>query len=173
MLVEGSKNKMASSSQSTSTEIESMVRGYHVYKDIWDAAEDELLDCRREPFNSYNPFAVSVIRNGTAVGHIPKKISFVPFLHHSYRMAGEKRYVRDLPQGGLEIPCVLTFTGNSPLVDKTSHLLKEVIKSEGKAEQNIKQTSDSNPPSKVDDVGEWIKVGQESLKMSERRLVRQ
>ena len=67
-----------------------------------------------------------------------------------------------------------TFTGSSPLVDKTNNLLKEVIKSVGKAEQNIKQTSDSNPPTKkakVDDVGEWIKVGQESLKMSERHLV--
>ena len=25
---------------------ESMVRGYHVYKDIWDAVEEQILDCQ-------------------------------------------------------------------------------------------------------------------------------
>ena len=28
--------------------LSSMVRGYHVYKDIWDADEGEILDCVRD-----------------------------------------------------------------------------------------------------------------------------
>ena len=29
--------------------IESMIRGYHVYKDIWNDPDDEVLECKREP----------------------------------------------------------------------------------------------------------------------------
>uniref|UniRef100_A0A1X7U9Q0 Uncharacterized protein n=1 Tax=Amphimedon queenslandica TaxID=400682 RepID=A0A1X7U9Q0_AMPQE len=35
-----------------------------------------------------------------------------------------KRYSRDLPQGGLEIPCILGFTGD---VDKT-HKVEKILK---------------------------------------------
>ena len=62
--------------------VEAMVRGYHVYKDIWTAVE---LICWREPFNTADPFAVAVVKNGTAVGHVPRKISCVCLLfewHH-------------------------------------------------------------------------------------------
>ena len=88
--------------------------------------------------------------------------------------SGGRRYSRDLPQGGLEIPCVLTFTGSSPLVDKTEKLLKEVITLAGKTDKENKQPSsaDTNPPNKkakVDD--EWIRVGRVCLKMSERCVV--
>ena len=34
-----------------------------------------------------------------------------------------RKYSRDLPQGGLEIPCVLTLRGTKDLVDKAVKLL--------------------------------------------------
>ena len=40
--------------------LSSMVRGYHVYKDIWDADEGEILDCVRETTNHHDLYAVAV-----------------------------------------------------------------------------------------------------------------
>lgn len=39
--------------------VESAFTGYHVYKEVWDVAEEELL-CRRETGNPNDLYAVSV-----------------------------------------------------------------------------------------------------------------
>ena len=54
---------------------ESCVRGYHVYKDIWEASAGEELPCQRENGNHADPFAVAIVQSGVTVGHIPRKIS--------------------------------------------------------------------------------------------------
>ena len=61
---------------------ETVVRGYRVYKEIWEATIDgvELL-CKREIGNAHNPFAIAIkkitpMRNVT-VGHTPRVISSV------------------------------------------------------------------------------------------------
>ena len=56
-------------------EMESCVRGYHVYKDLWDASIGEDILCEREPFNNADRYAVAVLKDDTVVGHIPRKIS--------------------------------------------------------------------------------------------------
>ena len=66
--------------------VEAMIRGYHVYKDIWNAVVNEELQCQREPFNSSDSFAVAVVRGGTIVGHVPRKISSVCSLFFLERM---------------------------------------------------------------------------------------
>ena len=48
--------------------IEAMVRGYHVYKEIWCAAVGKELSCMREVENYRDPFAVAVVRSGVIVG---------------------------------------------------------------------------------------------------------
>ena len=45
--------------------VEAMVRGYHIYSDIWTAVVNEELHCRREPFSAANPFAVAVVKEDT------------------------------------------------------------------------------------------------------------
>ena len=40
--------------------IELCVRGYHVYKDIWEAAIGELLPCERETRNTKDRYAIAV-----------------------------------------------------------------------------------------------------------------
>ena len=40
--------------------IDSMVRGYNVYKDVWNATLDEELPCEREMDNTADRFAVAV-----------------------------------------------------------------------------------------------------------------
>ena len=58
-------------------EFESMVRGYHVYKDIWDAVIGQTLPCLIESGNESDPYAVAVKEGSTIVGHVPRAISAV------------------------------------------------------------------------------------------------
>ena len=94
-----------------------LVRGYHKYKDIWVAVVGEELSCRREPTNREDHFAVAAVKDSNIVGHVPRKISSTIcslFLRQSgsiiCRVTGNRQYSSDLPQGGLEVPCVLTFS---------------------------------------------------------------
>ena len=60
--------------------VEAMVRGYHVYKDIWLLFNlGEELPCQHEGGNRADPFAVAVVRWEAIVGHVPKKISVYTF----------------------------------------------------------------------------------------------
>ena len=68
-----------------SFEIEAMVRGYHIYKDVWSAVIDEEFPCKREDGNR---FAVSVCNGDIVIGHVPRKISTVCSL---YRIAQKFR----------------------------------------------------------------------------------
>ena len=86
------------------------VRGYHVYKDVWDASVGEDLKCQRELSNPKDRYAIVVLRDGTIVGHLPEKISLPCSLFVRRggttlcRVTGRRRYTADLLQGGLEIP---------------------------------------------------------------------
>ena len=53
------------------------VRGYHVYKDVWAATVGEVLACRREPSNASDRYAIAVLKRGSIIGHLPRKISKV------------------------------------------------------------------------------------------------
>ena len=101
--------------------IESMIQGYHVYKDIWNDPDcDEVHECKREPGNSSDPYTVAELKEitgaDTVAGHVPRSISSICsiFLRRggsiASRVNGYRRYSSDLPQGGLEIPCVLIFS---------------------------------------------------------------
>ncbi len=77
---------------------------------------EEVLDCQRETTNSKDGYAVAVIKDGTIIGHVPRRISKLCLLF--LRRGGtiqctvksRRRYSADLPQGGLEISCTLIFT---------------------------------------------------------------
>ena len=113
-------------------EIETCVRGHHVYKSIWSPTTGEELDCRREPSNAEDPYAVAVVRRSTVVGHVPRKISAACslFLRREgtirCRITASRRFSDDLPQGGLEVPCILIFRGESKDVAKMRKLLVPV-----------------------------------------------
>lgn len=100
--------------------------GYHVYEEVWDAVVDETLVCERKTDNEKDRYAVAVKRRGRVVGHLPCKFSL--FLKRggliSCTVTGKRRYSVDLPQGGLEIPCLVTFIGKKELMDKLFHNLK-------------------------------------------------
>ena len=85
---------------------DSVVRGYYVYNDVWEASHGELLNCERETGNTC-PFAVCVKKHDDIVDHVPRKISAICslFLRHGGRIqcevTGTRQYSRDNPQGGL------------------------------------------------------------------------
>ena len=97
-----------------------MICGYHEYMHIWESPSptDHLL-CQREIRNPHDIHAVAVKGNivgTTTVGHVPKKISAICsiFIRRGGTINcivdGVRRFSTDLPQGGLEIPCILNFT---------------------------------------------------------------
>ena len=53
------------------------VRGYHIYKHIWEAVVGETVECQREPCNMKDRYAVAVIKDGVIIGHLPRKVSRV------------------------------------------------------------------------------------------------
>ena len=95
--------------------LHSCSHGFHEYQAIWSPAFDEELDCSRELDNPNDPYAVSVLKRTQVVGHMPCKISKMctTFLRNSgiitCTVTVNRRYSHDLPQGGMEIPCVLNF----------------------------------------------------------------
>ena len=82
---------------------DSMVRGYHIYQDVWTPVVGE--------DNTEDRYAVVVMKDGVTVGHLLRRISTLSSLF--IRRGGIIRcsVTRDLAQGGMEIPCQLTFIG--------------------------------------------------------------
>ena len=115
--------------------ISSAVRGFHVYKAIWEnPAPGEELGCRREVGNSHDPLSVAVIKQiheeDTIIGHIPRRISALcnAFIRRGGTIQctvdGSRRYSADLPQGGLEVPCKLLFQiSTEELCKKTERMV--------------------------------------------------
>ena len=66
--------------------IKTVVQGYHIYKEIWNAAIDGTeLPCRREIVNSHDPFTIAIkkaaLTGNVTIGHTPRVIhQFVRFL---------------------------------------------------------------------------------------------
>ena len=57
-------------------EIDSCVRGFHVYKESWAPSLGDEHECQRERGNSEDPYAVAVMhRRLGVVGHVPRLIS--------------------------------------------------------------------------------------------------
>ena len=100
------------------------IRGYHVYGTVWNSTIGEFLYCERDRDNARDRYCVAVKKSDIVVGHLPRKISRMCslFLGRGGNIhcvvTGVRRYSRDLPQGGLEIPCRIIFTGEPKDIKK-------------------------------------------------------
>ena len=89
--------------------LESCIRGYHIYKDIWTSTVGEHLDCIREIDNPEDPYTVAVVKafENTTIGQLPRKISaaYTLFLRTngitSYTVTGNRRYSAVFHKEGL------------------------------------------------------------------------
>ena len=103
---------------------DSVIRGHHVYKRVWEPFIGETLQVSREEDNIHDRWAVSVVLNGNIVGHVPREISrpFWHFLLHdgeiSCEVTGPRRY-----GNGLEVPCKYRCAGRRKLITKLKLLL--------------------------------------------------
>lgn len=109
---------------------EAAVRGYHVYKNIWNPCVGEEFPAKRERGNANGRYAVCVKKDGRIVGHLPQELSKVAwhFLKRGGAIVVEvcgRRRCSPLEQGGLEIPCFIKFTGKEKLVENLRTLLKK------------------------------------------------
>ena len=88
-------------SASASFIIDTAIRGYHVYKDIWpNLIDKEQLTCERKVGNSHDPLAVAIKklidRSNVIVGHAPRCIS--PLCSVCIRRGGSITCVVDGPR---------------------------------------------------------------------------
>jgi len=95
--------------------VDSCVRGYHYYQNVWDPFLGELLPCLREDGNTHDRYVVAISKSSRVVGHVLRRrggaIACI--------VMGTRRYSNDLPQGGMEIPCQLKFSaGNAKSLQK-------------------------------------------------------
>lgn len=47
--------------------VETVIRGYHVYKEIWTTTLGKVLTCRQETDNFHDRFAVAVLKGSVVV----------------------------------------------------------------------------------------------------------
>ena len=113
-------------------EVSSVIRGHHVYKHNWSPFNGEELTCLREEDSDKDRYAVAVTKSGSGVvGHVPRRISAACALFLQKggsiccTVTGARKYSTDLPQGGLEVPCYLTFKGDCKLIAKLKKLLEK------------------------------------------------
>ena len=84
---------------------DSCIRGYNMYKDLWNATPGKGLTCVRERGNRNDVFAVAVQSDGNIVGHIPRQILCICMFFICRGVVlngfitGLRWYSRDLPQG--------------------------------------------------------------------------
>ena len=57
--------------------MECVIRRYNIYKATWAAAIWEELVCTREATNAANRYTITVMKEETIIGHLPRKISKV------------------------------------------------------------------------------------------------
>ena len=96
-------------------ETATVIRGYHVYKEIWTAPLGEILFCQRETDNRHDRFVVAIVKDSEVVGHVRREILSICSIFLlsetiTCEVTGSRQYSYNLEQGGMDIPCKLKFT---------------------------------------------------------------
>ena len=109
----------------------SVVRGFHVYKDVWSPVVNAKHSTQQEHGNTEDQYAVAVMNGGIVVGHVPRELSQTCWFfiarggEISCKVTG-RRQRSALMQGGMEIPCIYTLRGKKKLVDKLKIIIKNM-----------------------------------------------
>ena len=119
----------------TTLDLETFIKGHHVYKVIWTPKQGEQLDVLMEPDNRMGKFAVCVKINEKIVGHLKKgtsggfaKTIFYFMRSDAYSSAWAKVTGKRCNLGdgvGMQVPCKLSLSGQPKFV---SVLRKELMK---------------------------------------------
>ena len=119
----------------TTLDLETFIKGHHVYKDIWTPKQGEQLDVLMETDNWMNKFAVCVKINEKIVEHLKTGTSgrfakpiFYFLCSDAYSSAWAKVTGKRCNLGdgeGMQVPCKLSLSGQPKFV---SLLRKELMK---------------------------------------------
>ena len=73
--------------------VESVVRGYHGYKDDWSHSVGDDFELEKEELNRHDRYTVAIKVSGDIVGHVPRKFSKIVyyFIKNGGRVTGEVR----------------------------------------------------------------------------------
>ena len=119
----------------TTLDLETFIKGHHVYKAIWTPKQGEQLDVLMEPDNRMDNFAVCVKINKKIVGHLRKGTSgrFAKTIFYFLRIdayssawakvTGKRCNLHDGER--MPVPCKLSLFGQPKFV---SLLRKELVK---------------------------------------------
>ena len=118
-------------------EVECCVRGHHVYGSNLDAKTgSKLKPCHEKRPSALveNIYGMALKFNGTTVGHVPKFLSKITYFFLKLggdlvvKITGQRRYSRDLDQGGMELPDTYIFTStDAKMHSKLEILVKEAM----------------------------------------------
>ena len=102
----------------------------------WTPKNGEILKARREPENEYDKYAVTVERYGDVVRHLSKgrSIRFAKTVSYFLRASNENccrvevtsKRVNLGDEEGLQIPCILHFSGEPKFVSKLKDILPQL-----------------------------------------------
>ena len=103
----------------------------------WTSKNGEIFKARPEPENEYDKYAVAVERWGDVIGHLPKRMSARFAKPVSYflcasnenccRVEVTDKRVNLGDVEGLQIPCVLHFSGEAKFVSKLKDILPQLM----------------------------------------------
>ena len=118
-------------------DLKTHIKGYHAYMTKWTPKNGEILKARPEPENEYDKYVVAVERCGNVVGHLSKGRSahFAKTVSYFLRESNEnccRVEVTDkrvnLGDGeGLQIPCIIYFSGEAKFVSKLKDILSQLM----------------------------------------------
>ena len=108
-------------------DIDSYVRGYHAYMDVWSPVIGETLLVKREPSNVKDRHAVAIFKEDAVIGHVPYNIApRFYFLRRDVNKAFAEVTGEKVNRGagyGLEIPCVYRLYGPKVYIDRMKELI--------------------------------------------------
>ena len=118
-------------------DLKTHIKGYHAYMTKWTPKNGEILKARPEPENEYDKYAVAVETYIDVIGHISKgksarfakTVSY--FLSASnenccrVEVTGKRVHLGD--GEGLQIPCILHFSGEAKFVSKLKDILLQLM----------------------------------------------
>ena len=112
-------------------EIQSYIRGYHAYIEVWTPAIGEILLVKSEPTNCQDSKAVAILKENVTVGYVPQNIA--PRLFHFLRRDVNKAFAEvtghKVNRGagyGLEIPCTYRLYGPPTYIRRMEALIQSL-----------------------------------------------
>lgn len=115
-------------------EINSFIRGFHEYKDVWQPAVGEMLILSKEHTNEKDRLAVCVQKERHVVGHVPRNMA--PLLFYFLDRDVNKGFAEvtavPLNHGagmGMEVPCVFRLYGPESYVKRLKDMIRRNLES--------------------------------------------